>query len=58
MLDDLGCVGTEATLFDCPHTGVHNHNCVHCEDASVICLGIKAYLSFLIPLAFIFFSNL
>ena len=25
------------SLLECPHTGVGLHNCVHFEDASVIC---------------------
>ena len=37
LLDDLGCLGWENNLFECPHTGVGNHNCHHGEDAGVIC---------------------
>ena len=37
LLDDLNCVGTETSLFDCPHSGVGTHNCVHFEDAGVRC---------------------
>ena len=36
-MDNLGCVGTETRLVDCPHNGVGLHNCVHAEDASVRC---------------------
>ncbi len=39
VLDNLGCVGTEASLFDCPSNGIGNHNCAHSEDASAICGG-------------------
>ena len=39
MLDDLQCTGTEASLFDCPHSGVNIHNCDHSEDAGVRCMG-------------------
>lgn len=39
-LDDLICVGTEATLLDCPHPGVGIENCGHSEDASAVCAGI------------------
>ncbi len=31
------CTGTEAALIDCPNNGVGIHNCVHGEDAGVIC---------------------
>ncbi|XP_049895985.1 deleted in malignant brain tumors 1 protein-like, partial [Epinephelus moara] len=36
-LDDLRCSGSESSLQDCPHGGLGNHNCLHSEDASVIC---------------------
>ena len=39
MMDDLGCSGTEATLFDCSGTSHFSHNCVHAEDAWVVCSG-------------------
>lgn len=39
LLDNLGCVGTETRLVDCPHNGVNIHNCVHAEDAGVRCAG-------------------
>ncbi len=35
VFDDVMCVGTEARLTDCP--AVTTHNCIHAEDASVIC---------------------
>ncbi|KAF0026014.1 hypothetical protein F2P81_020751 [Scophthalmus maximus] len=37
-LDDLQCLGTESDIFDCPHSGVGNHNCQHTEDAGVECV--------------------
>ena len=39
-LDDLNCNGTERRLADCRHSGVGNHNCLHSEDAGVLCIGI------------------
>ncbi|XP_071945662.1 uncharacterized protein [Antedon mediterranea] len=34
-LDDVRCSGSESSVLDCP--SIHNHNCGHHEDASVIC---------------------
>lgn len=36
-LDNVQCAGTEARLADCPANAIGSHNCVHFEDASVIC---------------------
>ncbi len=38
-LDDVKCSGSEATLTQCPHRGLGNHNCNHDEDAGVVCSG-------------------
>ena len=35
-MDDVQCVGTEQSLFDCNF--LSTHNCIHQEDASVVCL--------------------
>ena len=40
LLDNLGCVGTETRLVDCPHNGIGIENCVHAEDAGLRCTGI------------------
>ena len=34
-LDNLQCTGNETKLVDCPYT--FDHNCIHLEDAGVIC---------------------
>lgn len=35
--DNVHCSGEEAALYDCPHSGVGNHNCDHTEDVYVRC---------------------
>ncbi|RLV61898.1 hypothetical protein DV515_00019906, partial [Chloebia gouldiae] len=37
FLDDVQCRGDEPSLQMCRHNGWGVHNCVHGEDASVIC---------------------
>ncbi|XP_069856731.1 soluble scavenger receptor cysteine-rich domain-containing protein SSC5D [Dipodomys merriami] len=38
-LDDVACVGTEASLSDCPTAPWGKHNCAHNEDVGVTCVG-------------------
>ena len=38
LLDNVGCLGTERRLVDCPNNGIGVHNCNHFEDAGVRCL--------------------
>ena len=37
-LDDLGCLGTETRLIDCPHNGLGNHNCSSSEHVELTCI--------------------
>ena len=39
ILDDMSCSGEENDLSECDHNGYVNHNCVHSEDAGVVCEG-------------------
>ena len=37
LLDDVGCLGTEYDIGQCPHRGWGMHNCRHYEDVSIRC---------------------
>uniref|UniRef100_A0A8D1UIR7 Soluble scavenger receptor cysteine-rich domain-containing protein SSC5D n=1 Tax=Sus scrofa TaxID=9823 RepID=A0A8D1UIR7_PIG len=39
-LDDVRCMGTEASLADCPAAPWGKHNCAHNEDVGVTCTGM------------------
>ena len=43
VLDNLGCSGTESSVFDCTHNGLNSHNCAHSEDAGVTCSGMPKF---------------
>ncbi|XP_030845075.1 deleted in malignant brain tumors 1 protein isoform X2 [Strongylocentrotus purpuratus] len=37
LLDDVGCLGVESNIGQCPNAGITVHNCDHNEDVSVTC---------------------
>jgi hypothetical protein len=37
VLDQVNCVGTEASLFECPANPLNSHDCSHFEDVGIIC---------------------
>lgn len=36
-LDDVSCEGLERTIDNCQQKEIGDHNCLHSEDASVVC---------------------
>ena len=37
LLDNVDCTGHEDRITACPNQRIAQHNCLHSEDASVIC---------------------
>ena len=42
-LDDVQCLGEEASIAECSHSTWGTHNCVHLEDAGVRCFSEWAW---------------
>uniref|UniRef100_A0A8C2HX76 SRCR domain-containing protein n=1 Tax=Cyprinus carpio TaxID=7962 RepID=A0A8C2HX76_CYPCA len=40
-MDDVGCSGSESSIFDCSKTKMGDQDCGHSEDVGVICSGIR-----------------
>ena len=38
-LDEVGCLGSESRLIDCPANPLGQHDCDHSEDAGLRCTG-------------------
>uniref|UniRef100_A0A3P9D2W4 SRCR domain-containing protein n=1 Tax=Maylandia zebra TaxID=106582 RepID=A0A3P9D2W4_9CICH len=56
-LDDVVCSGSESSLTQCQHSGFGSHNCVHGEDAGVICSGEKTFLVLYVPIFSVFWGE-
>lgn len=44
LLNNVQCVGTEASLIECYWSAHNIHTCLHSEDAGVMCQGVKVLL--------------
>lgn len=44
-LDEVACSGSERSLSECQHREFGEHNCVHGEDAGVVCTGEKTIIN-------------
>ena len=43
--DNVECRGAELRLVNCPNPGTGVHNCVHADDAGVVCYNIAGQLN-------------
>ena len=44
-LDGVDCTGTENDITECSHNSWGNHDCGHHEDAGVVCLTGKLFMT-------------
>ena len=48
FLDEVECTGNESYLIDCDNSGLYRHDCVHGEDAGVMCGGKIHFIACLV----------
>ena len=42
-LDEVTCTGSELSLSECPDAGWAVHDCIHFDDAGVVCEGTHVH---------------
>lgn len=45
LMYQVNCKGSESSISDCSHTGFGSNNCLHNQDAGVVCSGMKIIAS-------------